>query len=141
MKTLLFSLSLILLFALSATAQDVEACVKHIVTPSYPPLAVQARLQGEVKVEVTLAANGSVQSAKAAGPNEVLSRAAEENVRNWSFSATMEESKLTVTYEYKLVPKDEPTVVIFDLPHRVEITARPAEVIDAYPAKTRKLPQ
>jgi TonB family protein len=103
-------------------------------------------MQGEVKVEVTLTGDGSVQSAKATGPDEVLNRAAEENVRQWTFSPLgIGEigTKLFVAYEYKLVgdADDAPTTVVFDLPDRVEITAHPAKVIDAYPAQEGKLPR
>jgi TonB family protein len=148
-KTLLLSaLSTVLfwfVFPGYAMGQKENACVKHIVTPDYPLLARQARLEGIAKVEIDIADDGTVLSAKAASPSEILSRAAEGNIKEWTFYPQRGggQFKLTIVYQFKLVGKegDFPTIVAFDLPDRVEITAHPAKLVDAYPSHTQKSPQ
>src|ERR1017187_1445022 len=75
------SLSLMLSFgalACSATVQSIEAqstdpnafetgvVLTKLAQPSYPPLALQARMQGEVKITVGVRRDGSVESASIA---------------------------------------------------------------------------
>ncbi|HXM98892.1 MAG TPA: TonB family protein [Candidatus Dormibacteraeota bacterium] len=110
-----------------------EPCVQHLVVPGYPHLARQARLEGTVNVEVEIGSNGAVISTKASGANKLLQRAAEENLREWTFvlSAPASVSKRTIIFTYRLAGKEEnyesSPVVILDLPCRVQITAHPPE--------------
>ena len=68
-----------------------QLCVRNLAVPEYPRLAVMARIQGEVKVEVEIGTDGKVLSAKARVPSgapkpaELLSRAAEKNIIGWIF--------------------------------------------------------
>jgi TonB family protein len=58
-------------------------------TPAYPPLARQMRLQGAVSVEVMIAPDGHVESARAVSGHILLVSAAEEAARAWRFEPTM----------------------------------------------------
>ena len=105
---------------------------KHVVAPIYPLLCWQARLQGTVRVDVELGRDGKVVSAKGSGAHPLLNRAAEDNVRLWTFSSPLQESsaKFTITYVWRLEGKeqeryDSSAVVTMDFPDRVEVVAHP----------------
>jgi Gram-negative bacterial TonB protein C-terminal len=65
---------------------------KHIETPEFPPLARAARIMGEVKLSLTIDADGHVKSVNAmtndAGekPNPILQKYCEGNISKWTFS-------------------------------------------------------
>lgn len=59
------------------------------VVPPYPLFAKQARLSGEVKVEVTIAEDGHVVDAKAVSGPEPLRATTEEAARKWIFKPTV----------------------------------------------------
>jgi TonB family protein len=101
--------------------------VKHIVAPSYPPIARQARVQGTVSVELQLGPDGKVISAKGSGADEILNGAAEYFIKEWVFAPVAGDSARTTTFTFVFVLKNvndnslpHPGVV-FDLPDRVEI--------------------
>ncbi len=119
---------LILVFscALQVSAQPK---VEHEVDPMYPLIPWQAQIQGDVTVEVELDLHGNVISATASGSHPMLQRAAEQNIRLWTFSGVnSDDHTLTITYAYRIL---EPTTDKqlgtrlpdkFDLPNRVEIS-------------------
>jgi TonB family protein len=104
------------------------ACVASVAVPDYPRLAHLARIQGEIRLTVTLDQKGRVSSIESHGSaHALLVREAERNLRRWDFcprSATFE-----VTYEYRLTepPQDnpEPAKVSIDIPDHVQIRAHP----------------
>jgi TonB family protein len=55
------------------------------VTPNYPELAKKVHLQGVVKVEAVVRANGTVKSTRVVGGNPVLVDAATEAISKWKF--------------------------------------------------------
>lgn len=131
MRAFIFSLTLY--FAGVFGAQP-TICVKHIVSPGYPPVARLTRLQGTVIVDLRIGPDGRVLSASSTGNNEILCRASEDNIREWIFSPSVsrrEPSAMRFTYDYKLAGDEEkygsaPTI-LFDLPDRVEIVAHPLQ--------------
>jgi TonB family protein len=58
------------------------------VAPSYPELAKKMHIQGVVKVEAIVRANGTVKSARPLGGNPVLIDAAIDAVSKWKFEPT-----------------------------------------------------
>jgi len=83
--------------AVSAPAQnsappEPERKVVHRVVPTYPDLARKVHITGVVKINATVAPNGSVKSLQALGGNPVLIQAAEEAVGNWKFAPAAEET-------------------------------------------------
>ncbi len=62
-----------------------EAVVLVKVSPVYPPLARQARVQGIVRVEATIGADGRVKSANALSGPPLLRQSAVEAVRRWQY--------------------------------------------------------
>ena len=59
------------------------------VDPVYPPLAAQARIQGIVRLEVTVGKDGQVRDARVIRGHPLLVTAALEAVKQWVYQATV----------------------------------------------------
>jgi len=107
--------------------------MKHVVVPGYPHLARAATLQGTVSVEIDIDPNGTVTSKRSSGAHELLRRASEDNVAQWTFcpvSIAVGTRKRSIVYIYKLegpkeYPCDSASIVSIDLPDHLEIVAHP----------------
>jgi TonB family protein len=78
------ALALLVALAIPASAADARA-VKSRVAPVYPAIAQRMRITGEVKLSVTVNADGNVTDVQPISGNRVLTDAAEEAVRKWRF--------------------------------------------------------
>jgi TonB family protein len=76
--------------------------VKNKVAPTYPDLAKHINLAGVVRVEITVAPNGSIKSARLIGGHPVLGDAALDAVRKWKYEAGPQES--TDILEFRFDP-------------------------------------
>jgi len=76
---------------------------KSKVTPAYPELARRMRLTGVVKVQVTVAPNGTVKDAKLMGGHPVLASAVMDAVKKWRFEAG---SETTENLEFHFNPPE-----------------------------------
>ena len=97
----LAALGLILTLSTPARAGD-ERAVKVRVAPAYPELAKRMRITGEVKLAVTVDADGKVMEIKEVSGNRTLSVAAEEAVRKWKFEAGAGTATVEVTLNFAL---------------------------------------
>jgi TonB family protein len=93
----------------------------HSPPPVYPEAALRARVEGSVKVHVTIDENGGVSKAEAVAGPELLREAAVEAVRGWQFSAFAGESQIDIS---------------FLLWHAGPRKVQPAEVVTRVPAVT-----
>ena len=59
--------------------------IKSQITPVYPDLARRLNVHGKVKLEVTVAPDGTVKSIRALGGHPVLVTASQDAVRNWKY--------------------------------------------------------
>ena len=59
------------------------------VPPVYPPLALQARVQGVVIIEATIGGDGAVSNARVLRSIPLLDAAALDAVRQWEFAPTL----------------------------------------------------
>lgn len=80
-----------------ALALPAKAAVKSRVPPAYPEIAKRMRIEGVVKLSVTVDADGKVTDVKGVSGNHALTIAAEDAVHKWRFesgagAATMEVS-------------------------------------------------
>jgi TonB family protein len=100
---------LVLILLLMATvaaspAQDAtapqERKVVLRVNPTYPDLARRMHLAGIVKLQVTIAANGSVKSVSPLGGNPVLLKSAQEAVSHWKYAPASEETRGVVELRF-----------------------------------------
>lgn len=76
----------------------------HFVAPKYPPLAMQARIQGKVELQVTLdPATGEVLGAWAVSGHAPLKRSAIDAAKQWRFTPKSIDSKtLNLTLDFAL---------------------------------------
>jgi len=86
-------------------AQDVPGeitrRVKSKVQAVYPELARKMNLTGTVKVEIVVAANGTVKDAKVVGGHPVLVNAALDAVRKWRFEPAAGETSGIVDFKFE----------------------------------------
>ena len=71
------------------------------VQPVYPELARKMNITGTVKVQVVVAANGTVKDAKIVGGHPVLANAALDAIRKWRFEPTSAESTGVVDFKFE----------------------------------------
>lgn len=69
----------------SATAPETGVVLAKLFPPLYPPLARQASISGDVKVELRVRKDGSVESADAVSGHAILRKAALESARKSQF--------------------------------------------------------
>ena len=74
---------------------------KSKVSPVYPDLARKMNITGTVKVQVTVAPNGTVKDAKVVGGHPVLASAALEAVKKWRFEPAPAESTGVVDFKFE----------------------------------------
>ncbi len=130
--TLTAQLALVLAVVSKVMAQDspkiLPSVVQHSV-PLYPPLARQARIEGEVRVRITTDGE-SVKDANAETGPPLLRKVAEENVRTWKFAAHTPDT-FHVTFRYKLITGGT-DVEFLELPAVVKVLASPPEMAVNY---------
>ena len=73
-------------FCHPAVGAEAERKVVTRVKPVYPELARQMKVTGTVKIEVCIAANGTVKSVKPVGGHPLLIQAASDAVRKWRYA-------------------------------------------------------
>lgn len=120
----------VLLVALSiACCAGDGVCIRHVDVPQYPVLGWQAQLQGSVILNIDIAADGEVVSVSASGANQVLQKAAADNIRTWRFCSSLAKQNVTITYVYKPegeeadhMPREK---VVLEIPEQIIITSRP----------------
>ncbi len=83
-----------------AWGQEVNRKIKIRVAPVYPEIARRMNISGVVKIQVTVATNGTVKSAKLVGGHPVLVNAALDAVKKWRFEAGPEESAGIVEFRF-----------------------------------------
>ena len=93
-------LSLILVsFPAGSRAQENRKLIKKV-DPVYPDLARKMNMTGTVKVEITIATDGSVKDVKTLGGNPVLVQAVEEAVKQWKYASGPEETKKALEFKF-----------------------------------------
>lgn len=70
------------------------------VDPQYPALAKRLKLEGTVRVEITIALEGTVKSVTTLGGNPVLSQAVEDAVKQWKYSSGPAETKKILEFKF-----------------------------------------
>jgi TonB family protein len=77
-----------------------ERTIKQRVAPSYPELAKKMHVSGVVRIEATVAPDGSVTATKTMTGNHILSVAAEDAVHKWKFAPAASESIVEVDVNF-----------------------------------------
>ena len=82
-------------------AQEVTRKVMARTAPTYPEMAKKMHLSGKVRVEVVVAPNGSVTSAKLIGGSPVFEKSAVDAVKQWRFEPADHENKGIIVLEFE----------------------------------------
>ena len=90
-------------FAQGGLTEDGKRKVKTRVSPSYPELAKRMNVTGKVKIEVVIAPDGHVKSARVVGGHPLLVQACQDAVKEWKFMPANEESTQVVEFEFSAV--------------------------------------
>lgn len=85
------------LFGQPVRIQDDEAkkAIVQKVQPTYPPIARQMNLSGRVMVDITVAADGSVEKVDVVSGNPILAGAAVSAGKRWKFNPFQVDGKAT----------------------------------------------
>jgi len=90
---------ILLLQSAMLLADDNRKVVRQV-APVYPEIARRANLSGTVKVEVIIAPNGVVKSAKLVGGHPLLADSALEAVKTWKYEPAAAESTTVVVFNF-----------------------------------------
>ena len=84
----------------SAKAQNGSRSVKKV-QPVYPELARRMKIHGVVKIEVTVAPNGTVKETKVIGGHPLLVEASVDAVRRWKYAPAPDETVETAVINFE----------------------------------------
>lgn len=127
MATWILILASVVVFAASASPTDI--CVVHWRSINYDPIARAARLQGDVRLEVSVGPDGKVSDITVLPSNahKLLQDEAVKNMNEWTFNAGNKRS-FDIVYEFRLImPEtayDAPTSVNVDFPTKVHVVSQ-----------------
>lgn len=74
---------------------------KNKVQPMYPELARKMQISGTVKIEVTVAPNGTVKEARVVGGHPVLATAALDAAKKWRFEPAAADSSGVIDFKFE----------------------------------------
>jgi TonB family protein len=80
--------------------EEIGRKAKFKVSPAYPDLARRMNITGVVKLQVTVAPNGTVKSAKLVGGHPVLANAALDAIKKWRFETGPEDTTGIVDFHF-----------------------------------------
>jgi TonB family protein len=95
------ALALAMTMAIPGRAAESRA-IKLRIPPAYPELAKRMKISGEVKLAVTVDADGKVTDVKPVSGNRMLSVAAEDAVRRWKFESGAGVATVEVSVNFAL---------------------------------------
>src|SRR5271154_3914135 len=72
--------------AMKGSRADAKAAATTKPPPSYPAIARQLKVEGEVQVQVLIGEEGKVEGATAITGNPILTKAALDTVKDWKFA-------------------------------------------------------
>ncbi len=88
-----------MLVGLSAFAATDRKVISKM-NPAYPELARQLKVEGTVKIEVVIAADGTVKSLRALGGHPLLIQSASNALRKWRYAPGPETTTTIVEFHF-----------------------------------------
>ena len=82
-------------------SDEIVRRAKSKVQPAYPELAHKMNISGNVKIEVTVAPNGTVKEARIVGGHPVLAQAALDAAKRWRFEPAAGESNGIIDFKFE----------------------------------------
>jgi TonB family protein len=131
----------VLLGTAIVAAQQTAVAVKAAVAPHYPPIAVAARIAGDVVVRVATGPDGSVLHAEPVSGPKMLYQSALEAAEKWKFEASdpaTASRSFEIKFSYVLLSEDakEESETVFLPPDAVVLRHRPAKQTVNYGAQS-----
>jgi len=83
------------------STEDSKRKIKSKVNPQYSELARRMSLGGKVKIELVIAPDGHVKTARAIGGHPVLVQSCLDVVKDWRFESAPEETTQIVEFDFK----------------------------------------
>jgi TonB family protein len=87
--------------AQTSQSDEIVRRARTKVQPSYPELAKKMQISGTVKIEVTVATNGTVKEARIVGGHPVLATAALDAAKKWRFEPAATESTGVIDFKFE----------------------------------------
>jgi len=87
--------------AQTSQSDEISRRAKTKVQPFYPELARKMNIAGTVKIEVTVAANGTVKEARIVGGHPVLANSALDAAKKWRFEPAPSESAGVIEFKFE----------------------------------------
>lgn len=69
-------------------------------TPEYPEIARRMNINGVVKVELVIGADGAIKSAKVLGGHPVLADAVQRALKNWKYAPGPSETTMQLEFRF-----------------------------------------
>jgi TonB family protein len=80
--------------------EEITRKLKSKIAPVYPDLARRMGITGAVKVQITVATNGTVKNAKLVGGHPVLANPALDAIKKWRYEPSNEETTGIVEFRF-----------------------------------------
>ena len=87
--------------AQASPGDEMNRRAKNRVQPPYPELARKMNITGTVKIEVTVAPNGTVKEARVIGGHPVLANPALDAAKKWRFEPAPAESVGVIEFKFE----------------------------------------
>jgi TonB family protein len=82
-------------------SDEINRRAKSKVQPFYPDLARKMNITGTVKIEITVAPNGTVKEARIVGGHPVLATSALDAAKKWRFEPAPAESSGIIEFKFE----------------------------------------
>ena len=99
--TLAVSIGPVCAGAQNAQSDEIVRRARSKVQPIYPELAHKMNIAGTVKIEVTVAPNGTVKEARVVGGHPVLASSALDAAKKWRFEPAPTESTGIIDFKFE----------------------------------------
>ena len=118
------------------------ATVLTAVAPIYTPIAVLAKVSGDVSVEVTIGSDGKVNATNVLNGNKLLIHTSLEAAKRWRFQTGGAGRKAVLKFSFRILPKgtpEEELSTVFMPPFSIEIRRTiPEQTVNYDPAAKAK---
>jgi TonB family protein len=141
-RLFLMGIGMLLGTAIVTAQQTAAVAVKAAVAPHYPPIAVAARIDGDVVLRVAVGPDGSVLHAVVVSGPKILQQSATEAAEKWKFEAsdpatTTRSSEIKFSYVLLSEDAKEESETVFLPPDAVVLKHRPAKPTVNYGAQSK----
>lgn len=140
----LFLFTTISAFAQTATDSAEKPAVLKAVAPRvYPAIALAARAEGKVIVEVKINAAGQVTSARGIEGHKLLQAISEIAAKRWQFVGDefSKERIAKLVFVFHIVSDDKDAEVAFHPPYEIEFAHNPPPIINTINSDPANIPK